>query len=436
MKNRYLLNELNFIEEAARELAGYDDASLLKEMEDAELEWELEKQRNPAKTREIMKSAEQGFSLLMARLQKEMVADGSLETEGKGECRKDTAESADDTESAEDQAGDKTPAGDKPAENRPVPYVRTGRMADHEGNAGCKAEGEGYTAAEADGEGDRRCRTDGGATGIIPPGESRMRAAADGGKDAWGIPGTSTWNDQMKASRETARSGAGTDRQGSAMDIIDQVSQENVCRTAETAEILLIKPIAIRKKTLKKVVILAVAVMTLGLGSFASVARQGYQVVEYPEQNGKKQEYVIINNVSVDFLENEIEGAYRQIADAFNIKVVAFDYLPVSMKFDKFYLSGTKGIIKLSSGNKKIYLEEKILEKQNTVSALTTDRKAESTIKNEWIDKEICLKENVLESGDIEYSIQFNTDTATYYLSGMMDKNEFINIVEGLYFWN
>lgn len=84
MKNRYLLNELNFIEEAARELAGYDDASLLKEMEDAELEWELEKQRNPAKTREIMKSAEQGFSLLMARLQKEMVADGSLETEGKG----------------------------------------------------------------------------------------------------------------------------------------------------------------------------------------------------------------------------------------------------------------------------------------------------------------------------------------------------------------
>ena len=81
-------------------------------------------------------------------------------------------------------------------------------------------------------------------------------------------------------------------------------------------------------------------------------------------------------------------------------------------------------------------MEEKILEKQNTVSALTTDRKAESTIKNEWIDKEICLKENVLESGDIEYSIQFNTDTATYYLSGMMDKNEFINIVEGLYFWN
>ena len=78
MKNRYLLNELNFIEEAARELAGYDDASLLKEMEDAELEWELEKQRNPAKTREIMKSAEQGFSLLMARLQKEMVAAGKI----------------------------------------------------------------------------------------------------------------------------------------------------------------------------------------------------------------------------------------------------------------------------------------------------------------------------------------------------------------------
>lgn len=402
MKNRYLLNELNFIEEAARELAGYDDASLLKEMEDAELEWELEKQRNPAKTREVMKSAEQGFSLLMARLQKEMVADGSLGTEGKGECRKDTAESAGDTESAEDaedQAGDKTPAGDKPAENGPVPYVRTGRIADHEGNAGCRAEGEGYTAAEADGEGDRRCRTDGGATGIIPPGESRMRAAADGGK----------------------------------MDIMDQVPRENVCRTAETG---FEKPLGTRKKMLRRVAIVTAAAMALGIGSFASVARQGYQVAEYPEQYEKKREYVITNNVSVVFSEDKIEDAYRQIADVCDIKVVALDHLPFNMEFDNFYLSDSIGIIKLCFGNKRIYLEEKILDEQNSISVVTTDRKAVTTIKNEWLNKEISLKENILESGDIEYSVQFVSDSASYYLAGIIDKDDFIEIVENLYYWN
>lgn len=322
MKNRYLLNELNFIEEAARELAGYDDASLLKEMEDAELEWELEKQRNPAKTREIMKSAEQGFSLLMARLQKEMVADGSLETEGKGECRKDTAESADDTESAEDQAGDKTPAGDKPAENRPVPYVRTGRMADHEGNAGCKAEGEGYTAAEADGEGDRRCRTDGGATGIIPPGESRMRAAADGGK----------------------------------MDIMDQVPRENVCRTAETG---FEKPLGTRKKMLRRVAIVTAAAMVLGIGSFASVARQGYQVAEYPEQYGTSGSHIVRNNTPISFPKSELEEAYKQIRGNFGIKVLALDHLPKNMVFEKFILTKNKGIIKLCYGDKSIYFRRK-----------------------------------------------------------------------------
>ncbi len=433
MKNRYLLNELNFIEEAARELAGYDDASLLKEMEDAELEWELEKQRNPAKTREIMKSAEQGFSLLMARLQKEMVADGSLETEGKGECRKDTAESADDTESAEDQAGDKTPAGDKPAENRPVPYVRTGRMADHEGNAGCKAEGEGYTAAEADGEGDRRCRTDGGASGIIPPGECRMRAAADAGKDAWGIPGTSAWNDQMKASRETARSGAGTDRQGSAMDIIDQVSRDNVCRTAEAG---FEKPLGTRKKMLRRVAILTAAAMALGIGSFASVARQGYQVAEYPEQYEIKGSYIVRNNTSANFLESEIEEAYRQIHDALGIKVLALDYIPKNMEFDGFILSNNVGIIRLCYKEKRIYLEEKFMEERDTISVLVMDRNVENIINNDWLGQEFYLEENVLKSGAVEYSIRMDVGSATYYLSGIMDRDEFIEIVENLYFWN
>lgn len=402
MKNRYLLNELNFIEEAARELAGYDDASLLKEMEDAELEWELEKQRNPAKTREIMKSAEQGFSLLMARLQKEMVADGSLETEGKGECRKDTAESADDTasaEDAEDQAGDKTPAGDKPAENRPVPYVRTGRMADHEGNAGCKAEGEGYTAAEADGEGDRRCRTDGGATGIIPPGESRMRAAADGGK----------------------------------MDIMDQVPQENVCRTAETG---FEKPLGTRKKMLRRVAIVTAAAMVLGIGSFASVARQGYQVAEYPEYYGTSQRHIIRSNVEVKFLESEIEEAYRQIRDNLGIKVIALDCIPKNMEFDKFILTSNKGIIKLSYRDKKIYLEEKVLDERNTISVITMDRIEDNIIENEWLDKELYLEENIVEGGLKEYSIQFDTGSEIFYLSGIMEKDEFVEIVENLYFWN
>ena len=217
------------------------------------------------------------------------------------------------------------------------------------------------------------------------------------------------------------------------MDIMDQVPQENVCRTAETG---FEKPLGTRKKMLRRVAIVTAAAMVLGIGSFASVARQGYQVAEYPEQYEKKREYVITNNVSVVFPEDRMDDAYRQIADTLDIKVVALDHLPSNMKFDNFYLSNTKGILKLLCGDKKIYLEEKILDEQNTISILTTDRKVVSTVKNEWLDKEIKVKEKILESGDIEYSIQFATEFATYYLSGMMDKNEFIEIVENLYYWN
>lgn len=85
---------------------------------------------------------------------------------------------------------------------------------------------------------------------------------------------------------------------------------------------------------------------------------------------------------------------------------------------------------------KVFILEEKVLDKRNTVSIITMDRKEDNVVVNDWLDEEFYLEENIVEGGLVEYSIQFYTDSANYYLSGIMEKDEFTEIVENLYFWN
>lgn len=503
MKSRDENKELNFIEEAARQLAGYDDASLLKEMEWAEREWELRKQTHPKEAEAEMQSADQSFRLLMERIQREAREGDAFQEDEEVRPKKIT----NPTDEKAAKEPEKTPnaaeeTGDGSTGNLPGIMRDTRRITDDEGNASCVAKGEGSTAAMADGEGDIRCGADDESRvavqnnrGLDPCGPDHdpctgvncvsgkdeeivrdtAEARADIGSQEDGMEAyTSIESDGISDIQSIEYMENGTEVLADNMgditgDIGKDVSQgihipditsissgnpsvmtygvpiENTVadqsssgnhRSMTQSEMAFRKPIPIRKKTMRRVAILTAAAMILGVGGMASVARQGYRVAEYPEQYEKKREYVVRSNVTAHFPESKIEDAYRQIADTCNIKVVALDHVPEKMIFDDFILSETVGIIKLCYNDKRIYLEEKIRDEKNTMSILTMDRKAENIINNEWLGEELYLKVNTLESGSVEYSVQFNKDSATYYLSGMMDKDEFIEIVENLYFWN
>lgn len=58
----------NCIEEKARKMFGYDDASLEAEMEEAERAWEAEKSANPEASDKIQLEADEGFDKLMAKI--------------------------------------------------------------------------------------------------------------------------------------------------------------------------------------------------------------------------------------------------------------------------------------------------------------------------------------------------------------------------------
>lgn len=515
MKSRDENKELNFIEEAARQLAGYDDASLLKEMEWAEREWELRKQTHPKEAEAEMQSADQSFRLLMERIRREAREGDAIKADKEARPKKITNPT--DEKAAKEPA--KTPnaaeeTGDGPTGNLPGIMGDTRRITDDEGNASCVAGSEGSTAAEADGEGDIRCGADDERNikmilenekevnnkknvvayaektirdkgnvnriilnveinaGVNTKGQNVVREiiganvndivdlkSQETARDApyadiYGVKISEKEDTRTKAEDETysekLKQGNGIARNIKKFETyprpIEEISESvgNLIDSGSSIKkhrsmkpnMMYRKGNSIGKKGLRRVMILTAAIVILGVGGMTPVARQGYQVAEYPEKYGSDRSYIVRNNTTVSFPESKVEEAYAQIEDAFNIKVLALAHLPKNMKFENFILTKNKGIIKFCYEGKKIYLEEKISDEKNTVSVLTMDRKPENTIKNDWLNKELYLKENILEEGIVEYSIQFDMNSVTYYLSGIMEKDEFIKVVENLYFWN
>lgn len=476
--------EFNFIGAISRELTGYDPDNLLKEMEDAERQWKKEQQEHPEEAKAVMQKAETDFKKLMECIRKTesvvetshgnkreecleeiyketadateilekvcVTADGAVKRpEAARKAIAEAAERPDAACKAVEEAAKRTVAACKVVEEaveRSVAVCKDAAEAEERSAAAYKGMAEAEErlraahnpVAEAAEQPEKFCEMAVRATEISDKLHKTIAGQATDGAGDEGCIRAEMDGEGYTGSKADGEGYAGSTRaklsdERSITDIPDKTYPEQH-RTIAKPEYKM--PIPIGKKTLRKVAILTTAAMILGVGGMASVARQGYRMAEYPEQYGGDQRTIVRNNVHISFPESEIEEAYRQIGEVCNIKAIAFDYIPEEMELDEVIISPNKGIIKLCYGNKRVYLEQKVLKRKNTVSVLTMDRKRENVIQNDWLDQELYLEENLLESGSVEYSIQFDTSSASYYLSGMIGKDEFVQIVENLYFWN
>ena len=53
---------------------------------------------------------------------------------------------------------------------------------------------------------------------------------------------------------------------------------------------------------------------------------------------------------------------------------------------------------------------------------------------SEWLNTDIYLNKNDLDNDKIEFSAEVKTKVAYYYLSGIMEEEEFNRIIEKMYF--
>lgn len=192
------------------------------------------------------------------------------------------------------------------------------------------------------------------------------------------------------------------------------------------------KPISWRKR--KKAFLLAAAVIVLGLGTTMMVqGDRAYELKQYP-MLGQKNVIAKHNSALRTDQLGELVDAYNQIQEALDIDVFELGYIPEKMKFRRLIMGDDFATLEFDMNGKISYFNQRKLSGENEVSdVVISDRNEECLVYNEWLNKKIVVEKNRLENGFVEYSAGFNKNNVSYYVTGIMDEDDFVNLVKEIH---
>lgn len=131
---------------------------------------------------------------------------------------------------------------------------------------------------------------------------------------------------------------------------------------------------------------------------------------------------------------SNIETAYNEIANEFDIKVLKLNYMPREMEFDNVVFKEDGAVISLNYKGNIIYFTQ-IIGVQESNLGFGSDRKSAGVIENKWLDKKIQYSKNNLEDGNTELEAKCIIDNVAYCLFGKIEEEEFIKMVEFINFY-
>ena len=175
--------------------------------------------------------------------------------------------------------------------------------------------------------------------------------------------------------------------------------------------------------------LLAAAVLgVIGIGfSLSAVGKSAtkYQVINGEENN------IVWSNVKVWDGVDTVEEAYEQVEKNLGILALKAGYIPDKLLFEKLLLSENYGVMSFKGqiGSFWIY-DHKIKTEANGIQGSDRNKGLEN-VYNPWLREKIEVYQENSETGRVRYTIR--TDEASYIVTGDVDKDEFLKIVEGLY---
>jgi hypothetical protein len=171
---------------------------------------------------------------------------------------------------------------------------------------------------------------------------------------------------------------------------------------------------------------LAAAALIVAGGSMVSVGKNGYRYNAYPAISKPNMRRY---NTSVKDNEDMIDEFYNVVEDQLGIPVIMLDYMPVNMQLEKIVVGDRLVKAEFSYEGNKIYLKEAKPEQKDMIKMEVSDRNEVQTFYNRWLDQELYIKEYVLSDDRREYSVSINTAEGYYLLEGIMELNEFCEMV-------
>lgn len=173
-------------------------------------------------------------------------------------------------------------------------------------------------------------------------------------------------------------------------------------------------------------------VLIVGGTSVGTSAKKAYDY-RMRERGGGKSDIVWNNDQYVLTEDDEIDEIYIKIEDELKLKPLKFMYLPFGMTLEELKIVGDHANIKFLYNDRIFHC---IQSKKPVTSSnnIVSDRTKYKQIYNEWLDIWIPIEKNNIKQDLIEYSAKFNLNGCYFYISGVVDEEIFVNIIENLYY--
>lgn len=171
-------------------------------------------------------------------------------------------------------------------------------------------------------------------------------------------------------------------------------------------------------------------VLILGGTSAGVSAKKAYDYRMREREVGKSD--IVWNNDEYVLTEDDgLDLAYLEIVEQLNIKPLKFMFLPFEMKFEELKIYSDHANIQFMYDDKIINCvqsKKPVTSSNNVIS----DRNGYKKIYNYGLDISISIEKNELANDMIEYSANFDLNGCYYYVSGIINEDEFIKIIENL----
>lgn len=436
MGKRNLDEELNFIENKMKKLCGYDDDSVLRDLAEAEAEWERQKAADPEAAARLEEEADKSFDLLMekAKRERERLAN-EVEEKYTGEEDEEYSDyfdeeaEEDDLEEAGFEETEETEEAEelgKAWEIRKTEEIEEAAKLEKAAKAEkteTKEEIETIESLEALEELQKQPAI---SEETVLKQHQKEHPAEESVKDS------APQSEELLNKSQSRLEDTGQSEPVLPVIVLPESSKQNTAEAAkEHSEITDMKP-SKRTKWSRKAVILAaaVAVMVIGGGIVATATtRREYR---YELIQGEKTR-LVRHNTMITVKSSKLDDAYDKVKEELGIPVITLGYRPKDMYFSKCTVTSRRAVLEFEYENRMVYLHESVDSLEGDHSIITvSDRDANDSVDNYWLNKSLIIEENILEDGLIEYSTGFSSNGAYYYLAGIIEKEAFIAIVEDL----
>jgi len=186
-----------------------------------------------------------------------------------------------------------------------------------------------------------------------------------------------------------------------------------------------------RLKPMLKVALVAAVVVGVMMATTLTVGAKKYFTYRKTVRASVRNDVVLNNDDNKDY-EGRLEKAYKEIEQEIGIAALQLEYIPAGMKYIKTEIMDYTATMKFNYKENVFYVVEQSKDTTNSVNIIS-DRTEKEYIYNKWINQDIELQQKTLKNDKIEFSAEIIIGNTFYYLAGVMDKDEFVKIIENIY---